>query len=348
MSFDYKNNSLDFVRYFAVIQVILGHYFMFYEKLSENPILPLNWFGGMITLFSISGFLAIPSIEKIIQSKPTESHWTITRTYLKSRFLRILPPYYLCCVVSAIYILITYPYKPRIKDFLLWIISTLSAFHITPEYLGNYASGSTNGSMWSIFVILQFYLFIALFYKIIKNMSKFSCIFMIFTSVILNVWCGYFCRENPYSRISKIISRSLIPYLYFFLIGVAIYKYKDKLLPFLSRYWYLILSLYVILQVGLMNLYIPIGHYTNPFVGTTLCVVSVTMGYIPIIKNYRIKNDISYELILYHFPIMNALIFYGVSPGGHALFMMISFTVVISLLAKYVVNNTLYRRIRTK
>lgn len=325
--------------------MVLGHYFKFYEKLSENPILPLNWFGGMITLFSISGFLAIPSIEKIIQSKPAETYWTVIKTYLKSRFQRILPPYYLCCVVSAIYILITYPYKPRIKDFLLWIISTLTAFHIKPDYLGNYACGSTNGSMWSVFVILEFYLFIVCFYKIIKNMSKISCIFMILTSVILNVWCGFYCRENPYSKVSKIISRSLIPYLYFFLIGVAIYKYKDKLLPFLSRYWYMILSLYVVLQVGLMNLYIPIGYYTNPFVGTTLCIVSVTMGYIPIIKNYRIKNDISYELILYHFPIMNALMFYGVSPGGYALFVMILLTLVISILAKYVMNNTLYHRL---
>lgn len=107
----------------------------------------------------------------------------------------------------------------------------------------------------------------------------------------------------------------------------------------------MILSLYVVLQVGLMNLSIPIGYYTNPFVGTTLCIVSVTMGYIPIIKNYRIKYDISYELILYHFPIMNALIFYGVSPGGYALFVMILLTLVISILAKYAINNTLYHRI---
>ena len=55
-TFNYKNNCLDYIRLFASIQVLLGHYFKFYEKLSSNPFVPMNWFAGMIILFSLSGF----------------------------------------------------------------------------------------------------------------------------------------------------------------------------------------------------------------------------------------------------------------------------------------------------
>lgn len=326
-TFDFPKNNLSYVRLFASVQVLIGHYFKFYEKLTQNPITPMNWFGGMVILFSISGFLAIPSIEKCNGD---------AFRYLRKKASRILPSYYMCCLLNAVVILLIYPVLPSIKDIAIWIIATATTIHITPPYLKAYATGSSNGSLWSIFVILQFYIVISFIYPYLKKLNKLKFAIIIFICVLVNMACSFVQFTMCNSVLYNLLSRSIIPYLYMFLIGSYLYTFRQDILNTLSKLWYVPFIFYIGYCVYYQtHLRLP-GFYADPISGIMVCLLAIIMGYIPMLGSHHFKNDISYEMFLYHFPVMNVLIHIGLKPCFSTFALMIIITIIVSYITKFI------------
>ena len=325
---DYKKNSFDYIRLFASLQVLVGHYYLFYQnRPTGNPIYIFNWFSGVIILFTISGFLACASMER--------SQGALQ--YIKKRFIRILPPYYVCVIINMLAILIIYPVLPTIKDLIIGFFTIVLAFHITPDYLENYATGSSNGSLWSIFVILQFYVFTAFFYPIIKKWNQLKHLLLISFFIILNILCGYLCNRILSDTLSELLRRTFIPYMYIFLIGMYIYTFRDKIIPFLSKYWYIILSVYLIGCFSSIQRFFRIWCYTDPFTGIFVSVITFSLAYR--LGNHRIKYDFSYGIFLYHFAVMNALIQLQIPAASPwSLILMILISILLSVVSLFCIE----------
>ncbi|MFT3982348.1 MAG: acyltransferase [Lachnospiraceae bacterium] len=293
---EYKRNSLDFLRLFAALQVLLGHYYLFYRGLPQNPMPLMNWFPGVLIFFTISGFLACASLEN--SSTPLE--------YLKKRFIRILPPYWICVILNAVVILIIYPVYPSLKDSVIFCLTTIFAFHITPNYLNGYASGSTNGSLWSIFVILQFYVVILLIHPVIKKWNQLKYLLLIAFFMLINILCGYLSRFVLPEALSSLMGRTFIPYFYIVLIGTYLYTFRDKVIPLLVKYWYLITGIYLAGCLFNVQGYLTVWFYCDPFTGILVPLITFALAYR--LGSHRIKHEFSYGIFLYHFAVMNVLI----------------------------------------
>lgn len=298
--FDYKKNSLDYIRLYASIQVLIGHYYVYYRKNPGQIPFLFNGFLGLVILFTISGFLACASME----------NGGGALKYLKKRFIRILPPYYVCVIINAIVILLIYPILPSIKDVCIWLCTTLLAFHVTPDFLNHYATGSSNGSLWSIFIILQFYIIVSVVYPQVKRWKQWVHLILIAIMITINMLCGYLCNSLLSDALAELLRRTCIPYLYIFWIGMYIYIFRNSIIPLLVKYWYIPVGVYIIGRFTAFSTLFPIWVYCSPFEGIILPILTFTLGYK--LGNHRIKYDLSYGIFLYHFAVMNVLIYFSI------------------------------------
>lgn len=330
---DYKKNSFDYIRLYAAIQVLIGHYYIYYRKEpSQIPFL-FSGFLGLVILFALSGFLACASMEYSLG----------TVQYLKKRFARILPPYYVCILLNTIVILLIYPARPSLKDICIWLFTTVFAFHVTPDFLEYYATGSTNGSLWSIFVILQFYIIVSAIYPIIQKWKQWIYLLMIAIFIVVNFVCGYLCNYVLSDVASELLRRTCLPYLYIFMIGMYVYTFRYTIIPLLTKFWYIPLGLFLVSRTLTIQRWFPVWCYCGPIEGVLLPVITFALGYK--LGNHRIKYDLSYGIFLYHFAIMNILIFFEVpSDSIVGLFLMILFSIIMSLLSLLLIEKPIGKK----
>ena len=140
----------------------------------------------------------------------------------------------------------------------------------------------------------------------------------------------------------NMLSRTLVPYLYMFLIGTFLYVFRDEVLSSLVKYWWILLGIYIVYCSFSKFSYIHRhGFYTDPITGIMVCTLAIVIGYVPFLGNHHVKTDISYEIFLYHFPVMNFFIYIGLSPSLLAITLLITITIFISYLSKIFVLHML-------
>ena len=75
--------------------------------------------------------------------------------------------------------------------------------------LDNYATGSSNGSLWSIIIILQFYVIVSVVYPIAKKWKQWVHIALIVVMIVMNMLCGYLCN-SLFNEVLVYSDRSLL------------------------------------------------------------------------------------------------------------------------------------------
>lgn len=122
-----------------------------YSSIPGGGIL-LNWLGNILAairgvpiFFGISAFLICHSIE----------HSMSLKNYLKKRFLRIFPELWLSTMVNVLCVTLLGFFS---KDLLVWAVMQCVGVPFTPGSFKNFASGSLNGAMWTIAVLIQMYI----------------------------------------------------------------------------------------------------------------------------------------------------------------------------------------------
>ena len=113
----------------------------------------------------------------------------------------------------------------------------------TQECLRDYGCGCPNGALWTITVMVQFYLLMWFCYKkLIKNKAVTDVLlFCILVSVPLLL---YKTQLVPPFLI-KIINVTCIPYLWIFYGGCLIAKYFNQIINVLCKHWCLIFLLLI-------------------------------------------------------------------------------------------------------
>lgn len=302
-------NNFNIIRLFAAIQVIFRH--LFYGANFDNVYISyiykfIMFFPGVPIFFTISGFLIFWSYDKNANLK----------VYFFNRFLRIYPGLWVCLFFTVI-ILIIADRQGQISNnlsvFLLWIAAQLTIVQFwTPDFLKFWGEGTPNGSLWTIFIEIQFYFFIPFFYFLLKKLGKYKIFFIFILSTFSILFNNYISSFEKESIIHKLGFVCLFTYLFYFLSGIIIYLYWDKLKTIIfdkSLFWFFS---YFILCFFMWNNDTDLNNYyiNHPLkilfsIVLSLLVISLAFSFREISSILIGKTDISYGIYIYHMIIIN-------------------------------------------
>lgn len=294
-TFSFENNSLDIWRYWAAISVMLLHYTGYALKYSEAGIEELgfvrkivSFFPGVVILFAISGFLIAASIER-------SSNLGI---YFKRRFIRIYPELWLGTIVNIGMISVL---ARDIMDssVIFWGITQVFGISNTPSCLKDFATGSVNGALWTIFVEIQLYIVTGFTYRMLTKFKEYQWCILLGSLVVLNILSFFVTREQN-GMLPKIVERCFLPYSLWFFIGVYIYMHKEVCIRRIRFVAFPLLIIYVVCYLFRGD--IP-GYYCD--IATSILCPIIVVGLSYIIPPIRIKLDITYGIFLYHWLVLN-------------------------------------------
>ena len=294
-----RDNSLNTLRLIAALQVLYLHTIT-HLGIAGIPIAGpvLNFFRGVPIFFALSGFLIWQSIERSAGFAQ----------YAKKRFLRLYPELWIAVAVELAVIFLLYqgPYDwPQVG---LFALAQGSVFQFwTPDCLRGYGCGTPNGALWTISVLVQFYLAAWFLYKALHGRKTIVWAACILASVILYLCSGTIIRHLP-AIAGKLYTQTIFPYLWIFLSAMLIAEKRDRLLPLLKKFS----PLFILGSIAFSFVPADIhsGHY--PLMHTLLQIPGL-IGAAYALPQLNIKKDISYGIYIYHMTAVNALIALGFS-----------------------------------
>lgn len=314
-------NNLGLVRLAAAIQVALSHIFGVYG-INHWSITVLEMIPGVPIFFLISGILI---------AKSYETSSSVINFYYK-RVRRILPGLYIQTIVALSLLAIsgylaTTNYD--LGEFYIFLIAQFSFFQFyTPAFLKSYGVGSFNGIVWSVFVELQIYI---LFPYIYRLKDTYLIVFILF-SYLINLTCLYI---KDYDDILKYLNITFLPWIYYFLVGVLVYRNFGIIKYIKSNYFFLLVPIYFLLYRYFSINNLGGGNYINIicFFLLSIIILKISFG----MKKYNIKFDISYGIYLYHMTFLNFLYYIFGAQYYFSPYLIIIFTLIFSYFSfKYV------------
>ncbi len=316
------SNCLSLIKMFAALQVMYGHFVEHLElSVPQWFSVGIGFFRGVPIFFILSGFLIWFSMKR-------SSSYSI---YLRKRFWRIYPELWLAIVIGIITILIFY-HGWNTKHLVMFSITQGTLFQFwTPDSLRGYGCGTPNGTLWTIGVMVQFYV-VAWPIKYLLQKKKWP-IWLIGFAVLVGMSCfGDMLIEKLGSEICiKLFDQTIIRYLWLFYIGCFIAEFNNVLLKTLKKTWYLLI------MAGIIPYLTEIDIFAGYYVFWSVLLVSGLIGFAYRFPQLAIKRDISYGLFLFHMIIVNVFITIGwVGNWWYALF-----ALVLSVICAYVSNITL-------
>lgn len=295
---DFEKNGFDLIRYLGAISVMMLHYASYSMILSDQAGALMDkvrntalLFPGVVILFALSGFLASASMERAGTGR--EFYW--------KRFFRVYPELWVCTLVNLAVVCIL---VPGLLDgtIILWLGTQIFGIANTPSCLKSFATGSINGPLWTVFIEVQFYLLLGIFYRLLRRLKNYQWILLLAGLAAVNLACASVADKYG-ETVSKVIERTFLPYVLWFLIGVLCYQKRQQLLFFLQRAFLPLLVVYLII------VYLPFempGYYTSIATGIMLPFLVIGCGYL--LPGFRIRCDLSYEMFLYHWIILNVIV----------------------------------------
>ena len=317
--FSFENNIFDIIRYYAMLQVMVNHMAEHFKLQLPAVLQALIKFQGVVILFALSGYLTAASLDRDSMNGDIDKP-----KFLKKRFFRIFPEYWLCVLINTVVIFVLYSPKPNLKEGLIYVITQFGCLNFyTGEWLRGYGVGAPNGSLWTILVELEFYVIILLIWKWLRNKGIITWTLLLVVFAGMNYLSAI--SGNPEMLIIKLINCSIIPYLYMFMIGCLFYRFREKIFNCDSRLigiaGIFLVAMYF-LGDGLIS-----GSYLPLLSGIALAAMTIIFGYLFKVK-LRAKIDITYGTYLYHMVVVNAIIALGVKIN----FVVMGIGIVVSLL----------------
>lgn len=176
------SNSFNFIRLIAAMQVMAGHFIMHLD-LPINRIISLiiYFFNGVPIFFGISGYLIWFSMERSVSYTQ----------YLAKRFRRIYPELWAAVCLEILFMLFLYQ-GWNIKGLIPFILCQATVLQFwTPECLRGYGIGTPNGALWTIGIMVQFYISAWGVYKFMKGRKAGAWI-------VGGGCCRHWCRRKVF------------------------------------------------------------------------------------------------------------------------------------------------------
>lgn len=329
-------NNLNILRAFFSINVVLYHCYALSNSESLkflnnilNPDLAVQGF------FIISGFLIPQSYERAKSIKE----------FYKKRLLRLYPAYITIIILSAVLgvFFSNFEVKQYFLSIQLYKYIAANAFFLNflqqslPGVFVNNIFTAVNGSLWTLKIEVAFYLIV----PIIVYMKKKYKANILYPILILVSLTYYLATKKIYSEsgneIYLFLSHQLPGQLFFFVIGAWFIECKDNV--FAKK------SLKVIGPLAVIVLFVPVFAILKIiFLPFFVFYFAFTL---PVLKYPFYKDDISYGLYIYHFPIIQIFVQLGYfhQQPFEGLFWSLCITILLAICSwKFVEKPCLYSR----
>jgi peptidoglycan/LPS O-acetylase OafA/YrhL len=302
-----RENNFDLLRLFAALQVFIIH-MAGHLKVDLGIFgVVLRYFPGVPIFFTISGFLITMSYCK---SKSIKQ-------FFYNRFLRIFPALWMCIFLTVISILcfrgITFHalFSKDVMFYILGNLTILQAAHI-PDAIKSWGIGSLNGSLWTIPIEIQFYIFIPMVFFLLK---KIPILFKLLFFGICSYTINRILSINVSTKAEVFVYITVVPFLFYFMYGSIVYLLWEKIKKYIENrlfFWMILYFIYITVFGILLKLYTP-SYYPNFFEFISSLLLSMMIFSIAFSHNHLSNKllhgaDISYGVYLYHMPVINIVL----------------------------------------
>lgn len=334
---DFRQNNFDLLRLFAALQVVYLHAknILKIEFDGVSAWLPsvIELFPGVQIFFFISGFLLCKSFEL----NNDLSH------YFKNRILRIYPALYGNFLISILVLFAfgkLYLFYEDIQ-FLPWVLAQLSVFQFyNPVFLRDFGVGVLNGSLWTIAVEIQFYVFLPIYNQfckifIVKQEDLLLALIIVFSSILF--FLLQINEEYSHLLIIKIIKVTALPYLFLFVAGMWMEKRFTTILNFIENKVLFWAMAYSFLNYKSLILVLDVKY--NYFFMLCSCgilcflILSFAYSFRDISRKILYDQDISYGIYLYHMIVVNIFVEFGFLSEVKYLLLVYFITILFGILS---------------
>ena len=300
-AFDPRRNALNVWRLLLAAEVILWHSFLAtgHTPMVPHAALQLTWSVGVDGFFAISGFL----ITRSWAERPK------TRDYLAARGLRILPGLWVCLIVTAFVIA---PIGVAVqggspKSLLLstgpisYVLTNSLVLYVQQGINGTPAgvpvSTSWNGSLWSLFFELLCYLAVLLLGVLGMVKYRWVSVGLLLGATALALVLGPLAAPGMgVWSFGQILARAAI----MFAAGAVLYQWRDTI-P--ANWWLVALCAAIVIAAGIL-----LPDY-RVVAGLPLAYAVVVSG--TLVRGPNLRNDFSYGMYIYAFPVQQVLVMAG-------------------------------------
>lgn len=309
---DPRDNALNLVRWTLAALVIFDHTFPLGYGERDPQILGVTWAHYVVVaFFVISGYLITMSR---FQSGLVAYAWR--------RFLRIVPAFWVCLVFTAF---VAAAYGGSVNGG--WTASSAAEYVWTSLNFYNYTDLPAqtlngmphpitwNGSLWTLRFEVFFYvvLGIAMSFPWLRRQRAILAVsFVIVTAWSIWYHLQYLGTDTPDGPISA------VAYLFpAFLAGATLYRYADRIpLNGLGA----VIATFGVVVSGALDLERAISALPLAYLMVWIGVV-LPRGF----RKLASRNDYSYGLYVYSYPVMQILVLAGATDLGQPVFLLLAF-----------------------
>lgn len=321
-----KDNCFDFLRYLFATSLILAHFCVATKT-------PQFWFitGGMRVkaFFTITGFLVTYSFLRRNN----------IRSYAIKRFVRIVPAYIFCiffCFIIGLSVssLSAVDFISSVQTWKYLAANLFMLNWLEPELPNTFQSNplpQMNGSLWSMKQEVIFYILVPILMWMMRAKGRHNMI-----SGILVVCCIILYN---YVNIQT-------QYFIFFISGMIMLLHFDKF----CRWKKILLPLAIICLVPVYSIKIDglsdVCHAIEP-ICFPMVLVGAAYNFRPL-NFFRKYENVTYGLYLYHLPVIQVFVLYGISDYNLTLcfFLSLIATTLLACFSWFVIEKPLMSRAR--
>jgi len=325
-TFDVKKNSLNFLRLFFALVVLFSHA----ESIGQFGTFGIIFGKSAIDTLAVYGFFCISGF-LLARSADRRS----IGNYLWSRFLRIFPGFWTCLVLTAfLFALIGWYSFPHHL-----VPATLNGFARQPNGPFQYVFNNFflemvqprigtiiwNGSLWTLFYEFLCYMVLALMSLCGILKSKFLVAVVTAMIWIFLVLCTSIPHLNSMFNVFHFwVLMNFLVFTSIFLLGALVYQCRSTL-P--DSKWIALASL----SLFVASFWLPIGVAGGPYRLSSVAAMSPLLVY-PVIwlgihlplTSVASKNDYSYGIYIYAYPVERLLAVWHFNKFGYVIFSFVS------------------------
>lgn len=324
--YEFGENCFDVLRLYSAFYVMTLH-IMRHVRLQEVSHI-FDWWNGVVVLFCISGFLIPASMER------SKGVWD----FIKKRVLRIIPSMWVCIIVGVIVAAMFCGFALD-RTFVKWFVCQLLFVRDLPqpEFISAFGIGNFQANLWTMIFTVQFYIITAVIYRFMKNRRLWVWITVLMLSMAFNLAIPHLQEMLPETG-RLIVSHTCLPYFYIYFAGWFIYRYRDKIVPYLSHTKILCAVCFILRALWCEKYGVRVGEYQDMVLVILLCMLTIGVGYS--FGKIRFKFDLSYGLYLYHMIIVDIFVQTGLVGNMKYVAAVYALSLLCAVVSHYLVDDT--------